>query len=241
VKKDHRHLAGCIGSLCGHIALFLLLALLGFFTVEPPPNLTLQVALVGGSSGSGGGGPRASGAPAVPRPVNADDITKERLPESIRPPLSRRTEQIPPERVQTPAVGQEGKIDNPTGEGSGPGTAAGTGSGAGSGGGQGDGTGEGSGTGAANILPRLIYYQEPDYPSSAIAAGAEGAVHIRLAVSARGAVNAVTLTRSSGWRDIDSSVLRTARQWRFSPAQDARGRSIACTIDLPVNFRLRRR
>jgi protein TonB len=244
VNKDRRHLAGCIGSLFGHIALFILLALLGFFTAEEPPNLSLQVALVGGSSGSGGGGPGASGASAAPRPVNPDDIVEARPPEQLTLPPARRTERTeekPPEKARSPVAGQTEETGNFAGEGSGPGTAAGTGSGTGSGGGQGDGRGGGSGTGAASVLPRLTYYQEPDYPSSAISAGAEGTVHIRLAVSARGAVTAVTLTQSSGWRDIDGSVLRAAKQWRFSPAQDTRGRGIACTVDLPVNFRLRRR
>ncbi|MDR3349100.1 MAG: energy transducer TonB [Acidaminococcales bacterium] len=230
-----RHAAGFCGSLLAHLLLVALLAVLGVFTVAVPPSLTLEVSFAGSPGGGGGAAAALPRAAAVSAPPPApDDIAEEKKPQ-------RAPQETPPAPAARPPETSGGRAegndkDNAAGQGTG-------GIGSGDGKTQGKsrgGQGGGSGQGTQSALPRMIYYKEPNYPSSAIAAGAQGTVSIRLFVSARGAVENVSLEKSSGWREIDASVLTAAKQWRFSPAKDAVGKSMACYVDLPVNFRLRK-
>ncbi|MDR2005994.1 MAG: energy transducer TonB [Acidaminococcales bacterium] len=226
-----RHAAAFCGSLFAHLLLAALFAVLGVFTANAPPSLALEVSFAG-SPGGGGGAPapvlRAAAGLPPPAPDDIAEEIKTQQPPPATPPAAR-----PPKDAGAPADGND--KNNTAGQGAG----GDAGGGKTPGGGRG-GQGGGGGQGAQSALPRMLYYKEPNYPSSAIAAGAQGTVHIRLAVSVRGAVESVSLEKSSGWREIDASVLTAAKQWRFSPAKDARGRSMACYVDLPVNFRLRK-
>jgi TonB family protein len=58
---------------------------------------------------------------------------------------------------------------------------------------------------------------KPDYPSSALAAGAEGQPRVNIYVNPDGTVANVTLTRSSGNAAIDRAALQAARRSRFHP------------------------
>jgi TonB family protein len=77
----------------------------------------------------------------------------------------------------------------------------------------------------------------PQYPPEAIALGWEGAVDLRLHLSAAGDVVRVDIVATSGRGVLDAAAIRAARTWRFEPAYQG-GRSVAATVRQSVRFRL---
>lgn len=91
----------------------------------------------------------------------------------------------------------------------------------------------------ANRAPQpLAGNPVPAYPRSALRAGQEGAVMLRIDVDARGVPTDVQVVERSGDRDraFDRAAIEAARQWRFQPAT-RNGEPVAATVQLPVEFR----
>jgi protein TonB len=87
--------------------------------------------------------------------------------------------------------------------------------------------------------PGILTRVEPVYPQSARQDGLEGTVVLRIQVLSNGRPGEITISRSSGHSSLDNAGMAAARQWRFIPAKDlASGRTVACTITLPLSFRL---
>lgn len=87
--------------------------------------------------------------------------------------------------------------------------------------------------------PGILTRVEPVYPQSARQDGLEGTVVLRIQVLSNGRPGEITIARSSGHSSLDNAGVAAARQWRFIPAKDlASGRTVACTITLPLSFRL---
>lgn len=128
----------------------------------------------------------------------------------------------------------EGEGTNKFSAESGIGDGIGTGTGDGEGDGNGSGEGEGIGTnpGVPVTPPTLQNYVEPQYPSRAILDRITGMVQVKITV------NAVTVTTSSESGTLDQAVVDTVYQWTFSPALDTLGRPTACTIYVPVTFKM---
>jgi protein TonB len=82
----------------------------------------------------------------------------------------------------------------------------------------------------ANPLPR--------YPLAARFDGAEGRVMLRVRVDARGQVETVDVTTSSGHAILDRAAIDTVRRWRFAPARRD-GLPVPAEINVPIQFRLR--
>lgn len=116
---------------------------------------------------------------------------------------------------------------------------AGSGSGSGEGSGQGDGEGSGSQSGVPVTPPSVVSYVEPDYPGRAMLDGTSGVVQVRITVNATGGVDAVSVSGSSGSAALDRAAVEAVYRWTFSPALDTHGQPMACTIYLPVNFKIR--
>ncbi|GAB3505860.1 energy transducer TonB [Pseudoxanthomonas daejeonensis] len=78
----------------------------------------------------------------------------------------------------------------------------------------------------------------PEYPRSALRAGEEGAVVVRIAVDAQGVPGDVQVVERTGTRDrsFDRAAIEAARQWRFQPAMRD-GKAVPATVQLPVDFR----
>ena len=77
----------------------------------------------------------------------------------------------------------------------------------------------------------------PRYPLSARRRGLEGEVLLRVGVGSDGAVQNVSLWRSSGHGVLDRAALDAVRVWRFLPAR--RGTvPLAQEIFVPIKFRL---
>lgn len=125
-----------------------------------------------------------------------------------------------------------------TGGGQG-GTGDGTGTGNGSGSGSGSGSGNGSGTGHGTIKrPQLVVKSKPPYPAEARRNGWEGTVSLRLRVSEEGDVEGVSISASSGYDCLDKAALREVWNWRFNPARDEYGRTVASGVVVPMRFNL---
>lgn len=77
----------------------------------------------------------------------------------------------------------------------------------------------------------------PKYPKSALQAGAEGKVLLELALDAKGGVQSVEVSESSGHAELDAAAVAAVETWRFNPAQDD-GRAVATRIAVPVQFAL---
>ncbi len=87
--------------------------------------------------------------------------------------------------------------------------------------------------------PVVIQNSPPSYPEFARRKGWAGRVIVRVAVDARGMPSKVSVAMSSGFAVLDQAALRAVKKWRFRP-QVAGGVAVAGTVDVPVNFSLRR-
>ncbi len=87
---------------------------------------------------------------------------------------------------------------------------------------------------ALAVLPNStnrLDFREDDYPTSALAAGTQGQVSIRLTVTAEGRVGDCNVVLSSGNAAIDErSCLVARRRGRFRPARDRAGRRVAIPV-----------
>ena len=101
------------------------------------------------------------------------------------------------------------------------------------------GAGSGSGSGEGVTPPSVVSYVEPDYPGRAMLDGTSGVVQVRITVNASGGVDAVSVSGSSGSAALDRAAVEAVYRWTFSPALDTHGQPMACTIYLPVNFKIR--
>ena len=78
-----------------------------------------------------------------------------------------------------------------------------------------------------------------DYPPSSLAGREQGRVEFRLDVGPDGRVHGCTITRSSGWRALDSTtcmVLR--RRARYTPARNSNGMPVGASVEDGVEWRL---
>lgn len=110
--------------------------------------------------------------------------------------------------------------------------------GVGSGAGDGAGVGEEDGANALiRAMPRYDFNPKPDYPAIARQNRWEGEVRVRARVTAGGAVEKVSLERSSGHAMLDRSALDSVWHWRFIPATRG-GVPVVCDVSIPVVFKL---
>ena len=75
------------------------------------------------------------------------------------------------------------------------------------------------------------------YPPVARRRGEAGTVRLRVAVSAEGLPDAVSLQLGSGSHWLDRAAQEAVRRWRFVPARRD-GTAVASTIIVPIVFRL---
>ena len=81
---------------------------------------------------------------------------------------------------------------------------------------------------------------KPHYPRSAHRLGHEGKTIIRVEVLANGQVASANILRSSGSKFLDEAALKTARLWRFQPAERS-GLAVSASLDIPFLFELQNR
>lgn len=77
----------------------------------------------------------------------------------------------------------------------------------------------------------------PPYPPLSKRMGEEGKVTLRVLVSNNGLAEKVELEASSGSPRLDSSALKTVRDWKFIPAQRG-GQAVQSWVLVPISFKL---
>jgi protein TonB len=86
--------------------------------------------------------------------------------------------------------------------------------------------------------PRVVRKGTLEYPSSAVADGAEGVVKLKVLVTETGDVGEVTVVESSRDRRLDAAAREFVKGWKDLPAvQDGRPRSVYTYAT--VKFKLR--
>ena len=79
---------------------------------------------------------------------------------------------------------------------------------------------------------------KPVYPRLAIKKRLQGDVILTVSIQPTGAVNRVTLKRSSGFKLLDSAAMDAVRHWRYEPLpEDAL--PVTRSDQIPINFRLK--
>lgn len=243
-----------------HVGAALCLGMAGFLFLKPPVSQEPIEIVLNTGEGQAGSGQKALPSPleetaemdqslsTQEEELTAEDVT-ENFPimEKQEDPVAEEVFQratLPDTKASSSASGTE-MATSPSGTGSGSGsgegdaTGQGAGEGGGSGQGQGDGEGSGSQSGVPVTPPSVVSYVEPDYPGRAMLDGTSGVVQVRITVNATGGVDTVSVSGSSGSAALDQAAVDAVYRWTFSPALDTRGQPMACTIYLPVNFKMR--
>jgi TonB family protein len=83
------------------------------------------------------------------------------------------------------------------------------------------------------VLKRHV---EPVYPKAEQDAYHEGTVWVNVRIGPSGSVEDVRVETSSGFPALDASTVAAAKQWKFSPARDAKGRKIEGHAKMKANF-----
>lgn len=77
----------------------------------------------------------------------------------------------------------------------------------------------------------------PRYPSEEARAGISGTTVLIIDVDASGAVNEVSVEKSSRNQNLDQAAMQAARTWRFNPGRQ-RGQAVAGRVRVPVQFEM---
>lgn len=245
-----------------HVGAALCLGMAGFLFLKPPVSQEPIEIVLNTGGGQAGGGQKALPSPeeetaemdqslsTQEEEPSAEDVTEDfPIMEKQEDPVVEEVFQratLPDTKASSSASGTE-MAASPSGAGSGAGSgegdATGQGAGEGEGSGPGDGDGEGEGSGSQSGVPvtppSVVSNVEPDYPGRAMLDGTSGVVQVRITVNASGGVDAVSVSGSSGSAALDRAAVEAVYRWTFSPALDTHGQPMACTIYLPVNFKIR--
>jgi protein TonB len=79
---------------------------------------------------------------------------------------------------------------------------------------------------------------KPKYPRGARRRGEEGMVKLSVGVDVFGAVSGVSITLSSGFKELDEAAVKAVKKALFTPAS-ADGRSVDSTVALTFVFKLK--
>lgn len=96
-------------------------------------------------------------------------------------------------------------------------------------------------TGSSGVIsPSILNKIDPIYPQSVRQAGIEGTVVLKIQILENGRSGVISIARSSGNDELDTSAMRAVGQWRFVPAKDrASGQAVSCYTTIPIAFHLR--
>lgn len=148
--------------------------------------------------------------------VTPDDVVKPKL-KKTKPSQTETPSQ--PEKTKTTSPSNEEKTGsgNP-GQGSGP-------------------AHSGAANGSTNAKPDYLRNPPPEYPEESRDNHEEGVVILLVEVSETGTAMTVSLHKSSGFKRLDDSAIRSVKGWKFKPATKD-GSPIQSRVEVPVRFRL---
>ena len=87
------------------------------------------------------------------------------------------------------------------------------------------------------IIPEMIYQEEPVYPKKAEKANIEGTVYIKALIDSEGKIAKVKVGKSSGHDLLDKSAVAAAYKCKFKPAVQ-KDKPVATWISYKVEFNL---
>lgn len=90
----------------------------------------------------------------------------------------------------------------------------------------------------ANINTNLLSGAPPSYPVVSRRKREQGTVVLRVVVSDEGRVSSVSVSRSSGFKELDDAALAAVRKWRWSPTI-REGKPVAITGLVQIPFVLK--
>jgi len=99
---------------------------------------------------------------------------------------------------------------------------------------------QGTGSGGAYMAlnkPSYLRNPPPPYPSSAKRQGQQGLVVLQVYVSAKGRVDRLHVSRSSGYPALDQAAEKTVSKWRFRAAKIG-GVKVKSKVVVPVRLKL---
>jgi protein TonB len=228
------------------LAVFVVLVLMAWapksalLQVLPPEKVDLVFVQAVGPGGGGGGGNKM---PDPPRKLEM----KAELP---KPPVIEPVKtDIPPPTLVAPIQTNVALIQSAgavTGLAAAPSLGTGIGTGAGPGKGPGIGPGNDGGFGGGAMRegsgaqpPTLLRSMDPRYTTEAMRARIQGVVKLEALIGPDGFVKDVrivkSLDRATG---LDDEAMKTARQWRFSPAT-YQGQAVPFLVIIEMTFNLR--
>lgn len=255
-------------SLLIHGIVFALLGGAAFYHLQAAGPAPIKVQVVMSGTGNSGGKQAGSGkpAPAITKPVTSPTTTAaseeasaeaKTSPQTVisqpaspaQAPVSDSGEQAvqstvsrdngtitgSSEETMSSANGGNGKPGNSDAPGDGGGFGNGDANGGNSGG---DGNGDdGPGTEDLSEPATLTRYAKL-YPRAARNAGEEGTVVVGVTVGPDGHVTEAYLEQSSGIARLDNAAVKSAYNWRFSPAKNTAGQPIAGSAQIRVTYSL---
>lgn len=230
------------------VALLLRTAEPAFASAAP---VALQVSWIAGENPS----PSEPSAAAV-----APEVTPAPPPPSVRQQRAPHPARIPPPRIQIPKLPVQAapvlavEADAPGTEnlpvtasaaepgpqpdsGTGPTADASSSAASASNAGESAGSAE-SGYVAPNFNANYLSNPRPDYPALSTQLREQGAVKLRVHVTADGHADKVVLHKSSGYGRLDKAALDVVWRWRFKPASRA-GTAVAAWVVVPINFHIK--
>ena len=208
--------------------------------IMPPERVELVFVQADGPGGGGGGGNENPDPPRklemkaeLPKPLVIEPVTSEIPPPTLVAPI-----QTSVAVIQTAGAITGLSAAPSTGPGPGTGTGPDKGPGIGPGGPGGFG-GNAMREGSGAQPPKLLHGLDPKYTTEAMRARIQGAVTLEALIGPDGLVKDVrvvkSLDRATG---LDDEALKTARQWRFSPAT-FQGRPVPFLVIIEMSFNLR--
>lgn len=77
----------------------------------------------------------------------------------------------------------------------------------------------------------------PAYPRLARQLNQEGVVILLVEVSENGMVSGIKVIKSTGYKLLDDSAIKTVKEWRFIPPTKD-GKKVSSSIEIPIRFKL---
>jgi len=94
-----------------------------------------------------------------------------------------------------------------------------------------------AGRGAPGTHAHYLSNPKPEYPEEAKEMRQQGVVVLSVEVGTDGHANDVSVSRSSGFPQLDQAAVRGVRRWVFEPARAA-GLPVSSHVEVPVRFSL---
>ena len=90
----------------------------------------------------------------------------------------------------------------------------------------------------ADSRPYFLQNPKPVYPIAARRRGMQGIVLLNVEISHEGYVKDIEVIKTSGYRALDRSAIKSVRKWRFIPAKIAQ-KNVPSVMEIPIRFILK--